>query len=138
MIELIVVMVIIGILAAIAIPSYVAYIQRSNRSDARAQMLLLTQWMERFRNENSAYDAPANSGNPPAIPAGLQCSPAIPNPGCLNYTIAIAATAGTYILTAAPVLGGPMATDECGTFSLNHLGVRAISGTGTMALCWNR
>lgn len=138
--EVIIVMVIIGILTAIAIPSYTAYIQRSNRADARAQMLMVTQWMERFRNENSSYDAPTNSNNPPAIPLSLVCSPSTPNGlGCRNYTIAVtAATAATYALTATPVVGGPMAGDECGNLTLNSVGVRGRSGTGVMALCWDR
>lgn len=139
--EVVIVMVIIGILTAIAIPSYTAYIQRSNRSEARGQLLMVAQWMERFRNENSRYDDPANPNNPPAIPVLLQCSPSnLTGVGtCRNYTIAVAAaTAGTYALTATPVGGSPMAGDACGNLTLDSVGIRGRTGTAAMALCWDR
>lgn len=143
LIEVIVVMVIIGILTAIAIPSYTAYVQRSNRSDARNQLLMVSQWMERFRNENSSYDIPPNSGTPPAIPVTLVCSPSTPNGlGCRNYTIEFdqpnAVTAATYRLRAVPVAAGPMNNDECGNLTLTSVGVRNRTGSGPLALCWDR
>ena len=70
LIEVVIVTVIIGILTAIALPSYTAYIMRSNRSDARAQLLMASQWMERVRNESGRYDL--NGGVPVALPATLQ------------------------------------------------------------------
>ena len=66
--ELIVTMAIIAILAAIAIPSYTAYIMRSHRSDARGQLLEVATWMERWRTERGRYDNPASPGNPPPTP----------------------------------------------------------------------
>ena len=50
--ELIITMCIIGILTAIAIPNYTAYIQRSNRSEARSALLEAAAWMERWRTQN--------------------------------------------------------------------------------------
>jgi type IV pilus assembly protein PilE len=49
--EVIVAMVIIGILTAVAIPNYTAYVQRSRRAEARNQLLEVTNWMERWRTE---------------------------------------------------------------------------------------
>ena len=49
--ELIITMVIIGILTAVAIPNYTAYIIRSNRAEARGQLLEMSTWMERWRTE---------------------------------------------------------------------------------------
>ena len=68
LIELVVTMAIIAILAAIAIPSYTAYIMRSHRSDARGQLLEVATWMERWRTERGRYDNPASPGNPPPSP----------------------------------------------------------------------
>jgi type IV pilus assembly protein PilE len=130
LIELIVVMVVIAILTAIAIPNYTAYVQRSNRSDARTQMLMVAQWMERFRNENSTYVGAA-------IPVTLQCSPgnATGAGTCRNYTLTLAGiTAAAYTVQAAPVAGSPMAGDVCGTLSVTGAGVRAPATD----LCWGR
>ncbi len=66
--ELIITMVIIGILTAIAIPNYTAYIIRSNRAEARGQLLEMSTWMERWRTERGRYDNPASAGNPPPTP----------------------------------------------------------------------
>lgn len=131
--ELVIVLVIIAILTAVAIPSYTAYIQRSNRSDARNQLMMASQWMERFRNENGRYDNPAIPGTPPALPGQLAQSPF---PGTARYNITLATPdAATYTLSAAPV-----AADVCGTLTINQAGQRDFTvGPGaSMDLCWNR
>lgn len=136
LIELIVALVIIGILTAIAIPSYTAYIQRSNRGEARGQLLEGATWMERWRTENGRYDDPGNVGNPPPVfPATLQQSPPT---GAAKYTIVVAApNAFTYTITATPV--GVMAGDVCGNLVIDSTGQRTFSGGGgTMNVCWNR
>ena len=130
LIELVVVMVIVGVLTAIAIPSYTAYIQRGNRSDARTQMLMVAQWMERFRTENSTYVGAA-------IPLLLQCSPGNTTGAgtCGNYTLTLAGqTAAAYTVLATPVVGSPMAGDVCGVLSLTGAGIR-VPATD---LCWGR
>src|SRR5512146_1952161 len=72
LIEVITVVAIIGILAAIAIPSYTAYLARGYRSEARATLVAAAQWMERWRTERGTYQ---DGGNPPALPPGLDRSP---------------------------------------------------------------
>lgn len=136
LIELIVALVIIGILTAIAIPNYTAYIQRSNRGEARGQLLEGATWMERWRTERGRYDDPGNAGNPPpAFPATLQQSPPT---GTAKYTIVVAApNAFTYTITATPV--GVMAGDVCGNLVIDNTGQRTFTGGGgSMNVCWNR
>ncbi|WP_034640432.1 type IV pilin protein [Chitinilyticum aquatile] len=55
LIELMIVIAIIGILAAIAIPSYQEYIKRSRRSDAHAAISAVQQAQERWRANNTTY-----------------------------------------------------------------------------------
>ena len=134
LIEVVVVVAIIGILTAIAIPSYTAYIMRSNRSDARSQLLMASQWMERFRNESGSY-ATTVALVPVALPAGLTQSPAT---GPAKYNIGITAVGtGVYTLTATAV--GTMAADVCQTITVTNTGVRGFSGAGSsLQTCWDR
>src|SRR5690554_2337838 len=66
LIELMIVVAIVGILAAIAYPSYQRYVQDSRRSDARANLLQLAQFMERYYTANGRYVD--GNGNAPALP----------------------------------------------------------------------
>lgn len=131
--EVMITMAILAILAAIAIPNYTAYIQRGYRADAKAAILQVAQWEERFRTETNNYTA--------AIPAGMAV---VPPSGTQRYAVAVAVAAGQFTVTATAM--GPQAADECGNFSLNQLGVRAViiggtvygAGTNEFDRCWGR
>jgi type IV pilus assembly protein PilE len=133
LIEVIVAMAIIAILTAIAIPNYTQYVQRSNRSDARGQLLQAAQWMERWRTERGTYVGAV-------LPLALQCAPsnATGFGTCRNYNIVVNIPNGAaYDLTATPEPGGPMNGDVCGALTLDGTGVRGQGG-GTPDICWNR
>ena len=55
LIELIITVAIIGILAAIAFPSYEKYVQRTHRSEVIANMSEMAQWLERQYSKNNQY-----------------------------------------------------------------------------------
>ena len=63
LIEVMIVVAIVGILSAIAIPSYSEYIRRGHRADARAGLLQAQQWLERASTATGVY--------PTALPATL-------------------------------------------------------------------
>jgi type IV pilus assembly protein PilE len=138
LIELIIVIGIIGILAAIAIPSYNEYIARANRSDAKAVLLQAVQFMERYYTEHNMYNAAGI-----ALPASLMSAPIS---GTALYTISLvpanlSATSYTLIATRNP--GLRMATDDCGDFTINELGVKGVTSlpansVKTAADCWSR
>ncbi|MGB2816695.1 MAG: type IV pilin protein [Burkholderiaceae bacterium] len=131
--EVVVAMTIVGILTAIAIPSYTAYIARGNRAEARGGLMEATNWMERWRTERGRYDDPANANNPPPGFPWAQ----IPRVGTAKYTVAVVATPATYTITATAV--GTMATDPCATLSIDQTGQRTFTGgSGTQEVCWNR
>lgn len=137
LIELLVTMVVVGILTAIAVPSYGSYVLRTARADARATMLQVNQYMERFYALNSAYDQKLD-GTPVVLPEGLTKVPAnATNP---RYNISIEAatlTANTYSIQAVPA--NSSASDVCGTLTLNSVGVRGATGQPSkdgIAECW--
>ena len=128
--ELVMVMAIVAILTAIAVPSYWAFIARSNRSEARSQVLIAANWVERWRTQQGSY-----LGAAAALPLTLRQSPA---QGAAKYDIALPVnTAIAYTLTATPTVGGPMATDVCTSISIDHTGQRTFTG-GTQEVCWGR
>ncbi len=145
LIEVMIVVVIIGILTAVALPAYNAYIDRARRADARTQLLQVAQFMQRFYAANDRFDQdragtsvlsvmPDNLRKSPADGTALyQLNSAITSAG--SYTVTVSTTA--YTLTMAPISGRLMANDGCGAFRINSMGVRTVTGTGkTRDECW--
>ncbi|NTV95209.1 MAG: prepilin-type N-terminal cleavage/methylation domain-containing protein [Thiobacillus sp.] len=134
LIELLVTVAIIGILAAIAIPSYLEYVRRSARADAKEVLLENAQFMERNFTEANRYDR-TSAGGAVTLPVTQS-----PRDGTAKYSVTLSAVAtSTYTLHATPVNGGSMAGDACGVFTLNQLGQKGLSGASmTVADCWNR
>ncbi|MCG2578316.1 hypothetical protein LZ012_15085 [Dechloromonas sp. XY25] len=98
-------------------------------------MLENAQYLERNFTEASRYDK--KSDNTTAVTLPVVNSP---RDGGAVYTIsATTLTSSTYTLSATPVAGGRMATDGCGTLTLNHQGVKGVtSATLSASDCWNR
>ena len=128
LIELLIVVTIIGLLAAIAIPSYRQYIVRANRSTAKVLLLQTAQSLERCYTNSTpyAYDS--------AICA-LVTFPILAPDGTYQVTGVMDAT--TYTLTATPQAAQALDT-KCGNFTLDQTGNKGISGTSTVGECWGK
>jgi type IV pilus assembly protein PilE len=121
LVELLVVIGILAILAAIAVPAYSLYRQRANRSEARTTLLEASQALERYAVRNNGYTG-ANFINTirPDSPHRLYR---------LRWQNDVIPTATTYTLQADGQ--GAQAGDvDCNPMTINHLGVR------TPAACW--
>ena len=143
LIELMIVLAILGLLGAIALPSYTSHMAKAHRADARGQLMQTAQFMQRFfaANDNFKLDRKGNAvlGQ---VPETLLHSPA---QGLALYDLSIPqATLSelNYTLHMTPVAKGKMATDECGTFTLTSTGIKGVTlgttpGNSTLRdKCW--
>lgn len=129
LIELMIVVAIIGILSAIAIPSYDSHVRKSRRADAQASLVELAQFMERhYTNTGSYYTAPGVT-TVPSLP--YQTSPKGSSTTFYNLSVTVDSSE-SYTLSAAPA--GAMSTDSCGTFTLDSRGLKTPSTND----CWRR
>jgi type IV pilus assembly protein PilE len=133
LIELMVVVAVIGTLAAIAVPSYRRYLLRSQRSEAKIALMALQTAEEKFYLQNNTY-----TNNVTAVPPtglGLQ---AVSETG--KYDIAITtfpADGQSYVATASPRAGGGQSDDtQCANFTITERGVRGVSGPFGSQACW--
>jgi type IV pilus assembly protein PilE len=136
LIELMITVAIVGILAAIAIPSYRDSVLKSRREDAKGALLGLANAMERrFTEVNNYCDAGGTGGTNTCGAAGTPRFYTVDTGTDLYYDITIsAASAASYTLQAEPE--GAQADDKCGILSLTNTGAKSFTGTGTVAECW--
>lgn len=121
LIELMIVVAVVAILAAVAIPSYNNQVQQTRRADAQSALLQASQACERWYTRNSTYVGCLDADGE-LSPEGF-------------YSINISATTNTFTLTAAPAPGSPQQSDtRCPTFEIDHLGRRQPSPDPNR--CW--
>ena len=137
LIELMMVIAIIGILTAIAIPVYTNYVYQANRTDAKSALMQNVQFLERTYTETNSY-----------VVSGLPITNS-PATGTALYTISIVSNANTpytataYTMMATRVSGQLMANDACGDFTINQYGQKDVTNqpansTLSAAQCWSK
>lgn len=138
--ELMIVVAILGIIAAIALPNYLNQVQKSNRVSAKSALLDLAARQENYFALNNAYSSQLTSlgyatvsNNTVAVPSTTQ-----------NYYSVTIASVGvatpSYVLQATPVTGSAQATDACKIYQMDSYGnksnVTTSSATVTTSGCW--
>jgi type IV pilus assembly protein PilE len=134
LIELVIVVMIIGFITAIALPSYTAYVKRGQRADARSQLAQAAQWVQRFYAANDSYST-ARDGNAIALPDRLKQAPAEGTPLYQLDAGNSVFNATDFKLVFRPV--NNMAGDKCGSFTLDNTGAKGVTGnTASRDECW--
>lgn len=124
LIELMIAVVIVGILAAVAVPSYQDHVRKGRRAAAQAYLMDLAQKQQQYFVDSRAYAAAATALGYAATPSDV----------APHYTVTIAVDGGPppgFTLQAAPI--GAQAGDQCGTLTLTSTGAK-LSSAGSN--CW--
>ena len=130
LIEIMIVVVIIAILAAIAMPIYSSYAERSRRVDGMSLLMDCQQKMERYYSVNNTYVG--------ATIGAAAADTCVPSSAQGFYVVSFSANpnADSYVLQATPQ--GIQANDsKCGSYSLSAAGVKGVvNASQTAAQCW--
>jgi type IV pilus assembly protein PilE len=134
LIELMIVVAIVAILAAIAFPSYTQQVRKGRRVDAKSAMLDLAARQENFFATNNRYSV---SGT--ALNYGNNFPISLVTGSVTSYTMTVTQVAVTdYTITATPA--GDQVADACNTYVLNNFGVQSNLTAGgaanTTTGCW--
>ena len=130
LIELMIVVVVISILAAIALPSYLDSVRKSRRADAKTALVQLAQFMERNYSLAQRYDKDSAGA---AIALPFTQAP-VDSPA-KYYDLSPGNPAqNTFTLTATPIAGTSQTSDVCLNLTLDNTGARGTSSGRTD--CW--
>jgi type IV pilus assembly protein PilE len=124
LIELMVTVAVIGILAAIAYPSYTNYVIKANRSAAKSFMMAVANKEEQTILDKREYVTADTIAD-----VGARLNVVVPAEVVKNYTMTIAyvgTNVRTYLITATPIAGTVQAGD--GALTLDNLGQKAPAG----------
>lgn len=122
LVELMIVIAIIGILAAVGYPAYTSSIKKSNRADAIASLLDLKGRMEEYYMNNDSYAGASIT----ALMGGTQSQEGL-------YTLSFEGTPNAYGYKLVATANG--SDPECLTLTLDSIGQKGATGTDATN-CW--
>ncbi len=139
LIELMIVVAVMAVILAIAVPSYQEYVRRANRTEAKNLLLRIAAEQEKFFTTFNRYSANitgARTGNPAT--SGLNMADdtqqGAGDTAFYNVAIVVPGNGLSYTLTAAPA-GAFQTPDVCGALTLDNAGVRDALGPNPDN-CW--
>lgn len=132
LIELMIVVVIIAIITAFAVPAYLRYAVRARRVDGQELLLRVANAQERYYATNNHYGSLDQLGYTSADSTRSEKG---------YYTLGMdpaadSTSAQEYTATAAVAEGSPQAADDCGDLSINNAGVKDQTGHTVNGSCW--
>lgn len=128
LVEMMITVALIGIVTAVALPSYQEHVRKTRRADAQGALLALANAMERYYVDNRTFVG--------ANPATLYSAKS-PVEGTVTYYALEAPTLTRRNFTIQAVPKNQQATDKCGTLTLTRTGTRGVVG-GSLPVeeCW--
>ena len=127
LIELMIVVVVVGILAAIAYPNYREFAARATRNEAKAALLKAATNQERFYLQNNQFSSDLNQ-------LGFSASPYTTDTG--SYVISVAApNPAAHFTVTATYQRTDAESNKCGVFTIDALGEKTSSPATD---CWAR
>lgn len=134
LIELMIAVAVVGILAAIAYPSYQEHVLKSWRANAASCLLEMANRMERRYTGQSKYDAPTGDT---LLDSGCAAEGDMPK----RYDFAYEGTPNSSKFEIRATRQGAQTKDKCGTLTINQWGVKGVVGATTgydATTCWRR
>lgn len=150
LVELMIVIVVIGILAAVGYPSYRKYVYESRRSVAKTGLLNLQMAQEKYRTNCLQYATGIQTTNPPTCSTTLSkdadgnhnlVGATASSDGYYTFGITLQTTnalAQTNYSLTATAAGNQVSDTNCKTLSINQDGVKTSTNSGNAAStgCW--
>jgi len=141
LIEVMIVVAILGIISAIAIPSYTEFVRKGKRTDAKVELLRIAQLQESYFVQNLSYASSTTQLGLGATVDSEQDEYRITisdskdsGGGACTGLAADSCSSYTILATAQ---GSQSSDTKCGNFTITNTGVKGRSGSGeTVKRCW--
>ena len=117
LIELMIAVAILGIIAAIAYPSYLDQVRKSKRSDARSALMQAANRQERFYTTQYEYATTLDALGMPAETENEAYTLAVDNGDADGFEITATAQ-------------GDQVNDDCTSLTINEIGEKTANGAG--------
>ena len=124
LIEMMIAVIVIGILAAIALPAYQDYVRKARRADALDSLMYIQNLQEKWRANNPTYGSLAN--------IGFTGTTSVDG----YYSLAVSGASATGFVVTATGLG-PQASDTGCTSITLTVSAANPRGVKAPASCWN-
>lgn len=129
LIELMIVVLVLAVIAAIATPSFLDQVRKARRSDAKQALMDVATRMEQYYQDNKGYPVGGNM-----LDIGYDNNPYESPEGHYNISFSAGPTTTTYTAQAVPK--GDQAKDKtCQTFRIDNTGQKTVT-KGNAKDCW--